>query len=68
MSIIPCSDNCIYQIDGYCHLELSSFVTNNTKDSCIYKICPDNNLNSRTDCVKGFTNSTDTNNLNIQIL
>ena len=65
MAIIPCSDNCIYQIDGYCHLELSSFVTNNTKDSCIYKIWPDNNLNSRTDCAKGFTNSADTNNINI---
>lgn len=65
MAIIPCSDNCIYQIDGYCHLELSSFVTNNTKDSCIYKISPDNNLNSRTDCAKGFTNSADTNNINI---
>ena len=65
MAIIPCSDKCTYQIDGYCHPELSSFVTNNTKDSCIYKICPDNNLNSGTDCAKGFTNSADTNNINI---
>lgn len=68
MAIIPCGDNCIYQIDGYCHLELPSFVTNNKKDSCIYKICPNENSNSRTDCVKGFTNGANTDNLNIQIL
>lgn len=68
MAIIPCGDNCIYQIDGYCHLELPSVVTNNTMGSCVYRVCPDESLNSGADCIKSFTNSTNTNNLNIQIL
>lgn len=65
MAIIPCGDNCIYQIDGYCHLELPSFVTNNVKDSCIYKICPNEASSSRADCIKGFTNIANTDNFNI---
>lgn len=68
MAIIPCGDNCIYQIDGYCHLELPSVVTNNTKGSCVYKICSDDASKLQADCIKGFTNSTHTDNLNIQIL
>lgn len=67
MAIIPCGDNCIYQIDGYCHLELSSFVANNAEGSCVYKICSDNTSGLQTNCFKRLTNSTNTNNFNIEI-
>ena len=39
MSLIPCIDNCIYQIDGYCTLEhaASSGAANGyTNHSCAY--------------------------------
>lgn len=66
MAIIPCGDNCIYQIDGYCHLELPSIVTNNTKGSCVYKVrSDDTSLNLCANSIKSLTNSTNTNNFNV---
>lgn len=66
MSLIPCSDNCIYQEDGYCRLDISSIITNNDVGSCVHKIeRNDSSLLFDTNCVKGITEASDSNNLNI---
>lgn len=36
--LIPCSDNCIYQTDGYCSLEKPSIITDNTNSECAYYV------------------------------
>lgn len=38
MSIIQCDEDCIYQKDGYCQLELPSAITNYTGDGCVHCI------------------------------
>ena len=38
MSIIQCDEDCIYQKDGYCQLELPSAITNYTGDGCVHFI------------------------------
>lgn len=38
MSIIQCDEDCIYQQDGYCQLELPSAITNYTGDGCVHCI------------------------------
>ena len=37
MSLIPCGDDCIYQKDGYCRLEVPSILTNH-KGGCVHYI------------------------------
>ena len=32
MNMIACSENCIYQKDGYCELETPAAISNNIKD------------------------------------
>ena len=38
MSIIQCDEDCIYQHDGYCSLEMPSAITNYTGDGCMHCI------------------------------
>lgn len=38
MSIIQCDEDCIYQRDGYCSLEMPSAITNYTGDGCVHCI------------------------------
>lgn len=38
MSLIPCSDDCVYQSDGYCLLETPAVVTNHEKNGCVHYI------------------------------
>ena len=38
MSIIQCDEDCIYQRDGYCSLEMPSSITNYTGDGCVHCI------------------------------
>ena len=38
MSIIQCDEDCIYQHDGYCSLEMPSAITNYTGDGCVHCI------------------------------
>lgn len=65
MAIIPCCDNCIYQIDGYCRLEIPSIITNDEKGECVHKICPNEGILPHTNCIKRFSDSTNSDNLNI---
>lgn len=37
-SMIPCSSDCIYQVDGYCTLETPTIVTNITNQGCVHRI------------------------------
>ncbi len=37
-SMIPCSSDCIYQVDGYCTLETPSIVTNISNHGCVHRI------------------------------
>lgn len=45
MSIIQCDEDCVYQNDGYCSLEMPSAITNYTGDGCVHciKVTPRNN-------------------------
>ena len=65
MAIITCKDNCIYQIDGYCRLEIPSVITNDEKDSCVHRICPNEDNSPSTNCIKCFSDSTNPNDLNL---
>jgi len=38
LSIIPCAEDCVYQKDGYCCLEMPTLVTNNTGKGCVHKL------------------------------
>lgn len=38
MYMIPCSDDCVYQKDGYCSLDIPAQVNNVTKKHCIHYI------------------------------
>jgi hypothetical protein len=38
MSIIQCDEDCIYQHEGYCSLEMPSAITNYTGDGCVHCI------------------------------
>lgn len=38
MSIIQCDEDCVYQKDGYCMLEMPSAITNYTGDGCVHCI------------------------------
>ena len=38
MSIIQCDEDCIYQCDGYCTLEMPSAITNYLGDGCVHCI------------------------------
>ncbi len=38
MSMIPCAEDCIYQKDGYCALDIPPLVTNSDFDGCVHKI------------------------------
>lgn len=47
MTLIPCDCNCIYQNDGYCHLDEPSKVTNSITDKgCAYFIERNKKINS----------------------
>ena len=35
MSLIPCGDDCVYQVDGYCTLETPTVITNHT-GGCVH--------------------------------
>ena len=37
-SMIPCSSDCIYQVDGYCTLETPTIVTNISNHGCVHRI------------------------------
>lgn len=37
MSLIPCDDDCIYQVDGYCKLESPAAITNHL-GGCVHYI------------------------------
>lgn len=66
MALIPCSDNCIYQNDGYCQLDVSSIITNSNEGSCVHKIeRDDSNSLFGTDSIKGITYTSYSDNLNI---
>ncbi len=41
MTLIPCDENCIYQYDGYCHLETASLITGCSQNGCVHKISSD---------------------------
>ncbi len=36
--MIPCSVDCIYQVDGYCTLETPTIVTNISGQGCVHQI------------------------------
>lgn len=38
MSIIQCDEDCIYQHEGYCGLEMPSAITNYTGNGCVHCI------------------------------
>lgn len=38
MGLIPCSENCVYQNDGYCLLETTALVTSETEGNCVHYI------------------------------
>ncbi|TGJ76520.1 hypothetical protein CAGA_14320 [Caproiciproducens galactitolivorans] len=46
MSIIQCDEDCLYQHDGYCSLEMPSAITNYTGDGCVHciKVTPRNSV------------------------
>ena len=37
-SMIPCSSDCIYQVDGYSTLETPTIVTNISNHGCVHRI------------------------------
>lgn len=41
MSMIPCSEDCVYQRDGYCSLDIPPLVTNTDAKGCVHKISLD---------------------------
>ncbi|MDQ5983640.1 MAG: hypothetical protein RUMPE_00664 [Eubacteriales bacterium SKADARSKE-1] len=47
MSLIPCDDDCLYQKEGYCMLEVPSIITNHTKKGCAHYIKLENNTNEK---------------------
>lgn len=44
MSMIPCAEDCIYQKDGYCVLDIPPLVTNSDFDGCVHKIAVNGRL------------------------
>lgn len=38
MNIIQCDEDCIYQREGYCSLEIPTMVTNHTGQGCVHRI------------------------------
>ncbi len=38
LSMIPCSSDCVYQVDGYCMLETPAVVTNISGKGCVHRI------------------------------
>lgn len=38
MSMIPCGEDCVYQRDGYCSLDIPPVVTNSDFKGCAHKI------------------------------
>ncbi|WP_129588155.1 hypothetical protein [Clostridium minihomine] len=38
MNIIQCDEDCIYQREGYCSLEIPTMVTNDTGQGCVHRI------------------------------
>lgn len=38
MSMIPCSEDCVYQREGYCSLDVPPLVTNSDFRGCVHKI------------------------------
>ena len=38
MNIIQCAEDCIYQKDGYCSLDMPSAITNYTGNGCVHCI------------------------------
>lgn len=38
MNIIQCDEDCIYQREGYCSLEVPTVVTNDTGQGCVHRI------------------------------
>lgn len=38
MNIIQCDEDCIYQREGYCSLEIPTMVTNDTGRGCVHQI------------------------------
>ncbi len=66
MALIPCSDNCIYQEDGYCHLDVYPIITNNASDSCAHKIERENTVTSHgANSVISVTDTSNPDDLNI---
>ncbi len=65
MALIPCSDNCIYQEDGYCRLDVYPIITNNANDSCAHKIEREDTASRGTDSVESVTDAPDSDNLNV---
>ena len=45
-SMIPCSSDCIYQVDGYCTLETPTIVTNISNHGCVHRIQVNKKINS----------------------
>lgn len=50
MSIIQCDEDCLYQHEGYCSLEMPSAITNYTGDGCVHciKVTPRNTVTNPT--------------------
>ena len=38
MSLIPCDEECVYQWEGYCHLETPAIITNMSGNGCAHRI------------------------------
>lgn len=38
MNIIQCAEDCVYQRDGYCSLDMPSAITNYTGNGCVHCI------------------------------
>jgi hypothetical protein len=38
MSLIQCDEDCVYQKDGYCTLDMPSAITNYKGDGCVHCI------------------------------
>lgn len=38
MSMIPCGEDCVYQKDGYCSLDVPPLVVNSDFKGCVHKI------------------------------
>lgn len=50
MNIIQCDEDCIYQREGYCSLEIPTMVTNDTGRGCVHRI---HSLAKRAGSVRG---------------